>query len=158
MISSALTLYGRLQNSGLKFPWSNIKLFPGVPVSSQWKKSGHYYPTQICQFALSYWSKQVLLDLKTQNDIHRNANGKRQQSDSPEPRKTVYEDGLDVQSDDWQGPTMTRVIRDSCVHFESEITLPLNNDKGCWTYKNYTTLNNKTDLNALSPSPFWLLI
>ena len=44
--------------------------------------------------------------------------------------KTLYEDGLDVQSDDWQGSTVTRVIRDSCVHFESEITLPLNNDIG----------------------------
>ena len=44
--------------------------------------------------------------------------------------KTIYENGLDVQSDDWQGASMTRVIRDSCVHFESEVTLPLNNDKG----------------------------
>ena len=44
--------------------------------------------------------------------------------------KTVYENGLDVQSDKWKGSSMTRVIRDSCVHFESELTLPLNNDKG----------------------------
>ena len=50
--------------------------------------------------------------------------------ESPFISKTIYENGLDVQSDDWQGSSMTRVIRDSCVHFESEITLPLNNDKG----------------------------
>ena len=110
------------------------QIFLGVPVSSQWKKSGHYYPTQICQFALSYWSKQVLLDLKRkktkEKGFPRNKNNKRQPSASPDAQKTMYEDGVDVQSDDWQGSAMTRVTRDSCVHFESEITLPLNNDKG----------------------------
>ena len=50
--------------------------------------------------------------------------------ESPSVSKTIYENGLDIQSDDWQGASMTRVIRDSCVHFESEITLPLNNDIG----------------------------
>ena len=44
--------------------------------------------------------------------------------------KTIYENGLDIQSDEWKGSSMTRVIRDSCVHFESELTLPLHNDKG----------------------------
>ena len=111
-----------------------MKIFSGVPVSSQWKKSGHYYPTQICQFALSYWSKQALLDLKTkktqEKGLPRNKNDKPQLSSSPDTRKTMYEDGVDVQSDDWRGASMTRVIQDSCVHFESEITLPLNNDKG----------------------------
>ena len=48
----------------------------------------------------------------------------------PDLSKTIYEDGLDVQSDDWKGSSITRVITDSCVHFESEIVLPLNNDKG----------------------------
>ena len=114
------------------------KHFSGVPISSQWKKEGHYYPTQICQFALSHWSKQILLEKKTSKGEEHNAelpNTKFKRfhqkiSESSEVRKTIYEDGLDVQSDDWQGSTMTRVIRDSCVHFESEITLPLNNDKG----------------------------
>ena len=108
----------------------------GVPVSSQWKKDGHYYPTQICQFALSYWSKQVLLDKKLGSEkiktVDNKSKGFRPKvSESHQSiSKTVYENGLDVQSDEWKGSSMTRVIRDSCVHFESELTLPLDNDKG----------------------------
>jgi len=30
-----------------------------VPVSSQWKSDGYYYPTQIAQYALSHYSKYV---------------------------------------------------------------------------------------------------
>ena len=51
-------------------------------------------------------------------------------SESYEAQKTIYENGVGVQSDNWQGSTMTRVIRESCVHFEAEMTLPINNDKG----------------------------
>ena len=108
----------------------------GVPVSSQWKKDGHYYPTQICQFALSYWSKQVLLDKKLGSEkietVDNKSRGFRPKVSESHHSifKTVYENGLDVQSDKWKGSSMTRVIRDSCVHFESELTLPLNNDKG----------------------------
>lgn len=29
----------------------------GVPISSQWNKSGHIYPIQVAQFGLSHWSK-----------------------------------------------------------------------------------------------------
>ena len=112
--------------------------FLGVPVSSQWKKEGHYYPTQICQFGLSYWSKEVLLEKKMNQAkggdgelVNTKLKGFHPRIlESPSISKTIYENGLDVQSDDWQGASMTRVIRDSCVHFESEITLPLNNDKG----------------------------
>ena len=119
---------------------NHIKPFSGVPISSQWKKDGHYYPTQICQYALSYWSKQVLLDKKMNKEKGENIDltdikskgfhTKSSESPTSATLKTVYENGLDVQSEDWQGSSMTRVIRDSCVHFESEITLPLNNDKG----------------------------
>ncbi|KAI1301406.1 D-glucuronyl C5-epimerase [Halotydeus destructor] len=31
----------------------------GVPVSSQWKADGHYYPVQIAQFGLSHFSKNL---------------------------------------------------------------------------------------------------
>ena len=31
----------------------------GVPVSSQWKPSGHIYPIQVGQFGLSHFSKWV---------------------------------------------------------------------------------------------------
>ena len=31
----------------------------GVPVSSQWKPSGHIYPIQVGQFGLSYFSKWI---------------------------------------------------------------------------------------------------
>ena len=122
----------------IRFSFTFFKHFLGVPVSSQWKKEGHYYPTQICQFGLSYWSKQVLLEKKMRHaegeDVElesTNSNGFQSRAlESPSVSKTIYENGLDFQSDDWQGASMTRVIRDSCVHFESEITLPLNNDKG----------------------------
>ena len=113
------------------WPISNL----GVPVSSQWKKDGHYYPTQICQFALSYWSKQVLLDKKMGQDKNENVENKSKgfrpkMSESHNTiSKTIYENGLDIQSDEWKGSSMTRVISDSCVHFESELTLPLHNDK-----------------------------
>ena len=106
-------------------------------MSSQWKKDGHYYPTQICQFALSYWSKQVLLDKKTGQDDTETLDNKSKgfrpklsESHHNNIAKTVYENGLDIQSEEWKGSSMTRVIRDACVHFESELTLPLDNDRG----------------------------
>ena len=52
------------------------------------------------------------------------------QSKAAQLLKTTYENGDDIQSEDWEGSSVTRVIRDACVHFESEITLPINNDKG----------------------------
>jgi len=33
----------------------------GVPVSTQWNPHGYYYPTQIAQFGLSHYSKNVIL-------------------------------------------------------------------------------------------------
>ena len=44
----------------------------GVPVSTQWESQGYYYPTQIAQFGLSHYSKNLT---------------------EPEPRHTVLEDG-----------------------------------------------------------------
>ena len=115
-------------------PLINIFL-TGVPVSSQWKKEGHYYPTQICQFALSYWSKQVILEKKLMKEREKIAElsdnkSKGFQSKAAQLLKTTYENGDDIQSEDWEGSSVTRVIRDACVHFENEIILPINNDKG----------------------------
>ncbi|XP_023036853.1 D-glucuronyl C5-epimerase isoform X2 [Drosophila willistoni] len=36
-----------------------ISAAEGVPVSIQWQKSGYFYPTQIAQFALSHYSKNL---------------------------------------------------------------------------------------------------
>jgi len=33
----------------------------GVPVSTQWNPHGYYYPTQIAQFGLSHYSKNLTL-------------------------------------------------------------------------------------------------
>jgi hypothetical protein len=35
----------------------SVSLIHGVPISSQWKPSGHIYPIQVCQYGLSYFSK-----------------------------------------------------------------------------------------------------
>ncbi|XP_066998204.1 D-glucuronyl C5-epimerase [Anabrus simplex] len=44
----------------------------GVPVSTQWESQGYYYPTQVAQFGLSHYSKNLT---------------------EPEPRRKVLEDG-----------------------------------------------------------------
>lgn len=44
----------------------------GVPVSTQWESQGYYYPTQIAQFGLSHYSKNLT---------------------EPEPRRKNVEDG-----------------------------------------------------------------
>ncbi|XP_061396807.1 D-glucuronyl C5-epimerase B [Musca vetustissima] len=36
-----------------------ISAAEGVPISTQWEKRGYYYPTQIAQFALSHYSKNL---------------------------------------------------------------------------------------------------
>ena len=48
-----------------------IVIFLGVPVSTQWESQGYYYPTQIAQFGLSHYSKNLT---------------------EPEPRRTLLED------------------------------------------------------------------
>lgn len=61
----------------------------GVPVSTQWESQGYYYPTQIAQFGLSHYSKNLT---------------------EPEPRRKVLEDGSVVKPS-WivpHGASMTR--------------------------------------------------
>uniref|UniRef100_W8AM00 heparosan-N-sulfate-glucuronate 5-epimerase n=1 Tax=Ceratitis capitata TaxID=7213 RepID=W8AM00_CERCA len=36
-----------------------ISAAEGVPISTQWEKSGYFYPTQIAQFALAHYSKNI---------------------------------------------------------------------------------------------------
>ncbi|KAI5711010.1 hypothetical protein M8J76_012821 [Diaphorina citri] len=54
----------------------------GVPVTTQWDPNGYYYPTQIAQFGLSHYSKNLT---------------------EPEPKRTVLEDGDSIQGD-WVVP------------------------------------------------------
>lgn len=49
-----------------------ISASEGVPVSRQWGNQGYYYPTQIAQFGLSHYSKNLT---------------------KPEPQRKVIEDG-----------------------------------------------------------------
>lgn len=64
----------------------------GVPVSTQWESQGYYYPTQIAQFGLSHYSKNLT---------------------EPEPRRTVLEDAERDPLVHWVvpvGATLTRVL------------------------------------------------
>lgn len=54
-----------------------ISASDGVPISTQWEAQGYYYPTQIAQFGLSHYSKNLT---------------------DPEPRRKVIEDGDENQS------------------------------------------------------------
>ncbi|XP_063984404.1 D-glucuronyl C5-epimerase B isoform X2 [Diachasmimorpha longicaudata] len=61
----------------------------GVPMSTQWESQGYYYPTQIAQFGLSHYSKNLT---------------------EPEPHKKIIEDG-ERNKQNWivpQGSVMSR--------------------------------------------------
>ncbi|EDV38131.1 uncharacterized protein Dana_GF13803 [Drosophila ananassae] len=81
-----------------------ISAAEGVPVSTQWEKRGYFYPTQIAQFALSHYSKNLT---------------------EPEPRVRILEDA-DGNQIDWNTPrtsNMTRIwhhrFNTSIVQFET---------------------------------------
>lgn len=62
----------------------------GVPISTQWESQGYYYPTQIAQFGLSHYSKNLT---------------------EPEPIKKIIEDADKVKGD-WilsQGSLLKRI-------------------------------------------------
>ncbi|XP_070158324.1 D-glucuronyl C5-epimerase B isoform X1 [Polyergus mexicanus] len=62
----------------------------GVPISTQWESQGYYYPTQIAQFGLSHYSKNLT---------------------EPEPHRKIIEDSDKVKQN-WnvpQGSIMNRV-------------------------------------------------
>lgn len=68
----------------------------GVPVSIQWESQGYFYPTQIAQFGLTHYSKNLT---------------------EPEPRRKVLEDGKGVIAEWSIGPGVV-VVRshDLLVH------------------------------------------
>ena len=83
----------------------------GVPVSTQWDKAGYYYATQICQYALSHWSKALI---------------------SSDERILPLENGNQTVIDAYwtsQGSGINRVTNDKCVHFDQPMTLHLNGAK-----------------------------
>ncbi|KAK6634744.1 hypothetical protein RUM43_012146 [Polyplax serrata] len=49
-----------------------LSAIEGVPISTQWESKGYYYPTQIAQFGLSHYSKNLT---------------------EPEPKRKILEDG-----------------------------------------------------------------
>ena len=75
-----------------------VTAIDGVPISTQWDKNGYYYSTQIGQFALSHWSKNIL------------------KAATPSSPPTVLENGDSVEGK-WRGD-VTRVLTDKCVHFD----------------------------------------
>ena len=80
----------------------------GIPVSTQWDKRGYYYATQICQYALSHWSKLL----------------------GDEEKATVIEDGNQTFFGAfWSGSVINRVSNDKCVHFDQPMTLHLDGVK-----------------------------
>lgn len=60
----------------------------GVPISTQWESQGYFYPTQIAQFGLSHFSKNLT---------------------EPEPRRKIIEDGDKAQAD-WVTPKNTSIL------------------------------------------------
>nr|ATU82814.1 secreted hypothetical protein [Pristhesancus plagipennis] len=52
-----------------------ISATEGVPVSTQWESSGYYYPTQVAQFGLAHYSKNLT---------------------EPEPRIKILDDGINI--------------------------------------------------------------
>ncbi|XP_034102399.1 D-glucuronyl C5-epimerase B [Drosophila albomicans] len=84
-----------------------ISAAEGVPVSTQWEKRGYFYPTQIAQFALAHYSKNLT---------------------EATPRQHVLEDADGNQSMEWTTPktsNMTRIwhhkFNTSIVQFETTI-------------------------------------
>lgn len=59
-----------------------VSAMEGVPISTQWEVQGYFYPTQIAQFGLSHYSKNLT---------------------EPEPRRRLVEDGKSILGD-WLVP------------------------------------------------------
>lgn len=66
-----------------------ISATEGVPLSTQWEVQGYYYPTQIAQFGLSHFSKNLT---------------------EPEPRRRIVEDGDDNIAE-WTVPMGSNLTR-----------------------------------------------
>lgn len=66
-----------------------VSAIDGVPISTQWESQGYYYPTQIAQFGLSHYSKNLT---------------------APEPRRKVIEDG-EKELANWYVPSGCSIVR-----------------------------------------------
>lgn len=77
-----------------------IVIFLGVPVSIQWESQGYYYPTQIAQFGLSHYSKNLT---------------------EPEPRRTLLEDAERDLLAHWVVPNGASVSRILDAHTGSHV-------------------------------------
>ncbi|ALC42166.1 Hsepi [Drosophila busckii] len=94
-----------------------ISAAEGVPVSTQWEKRGYFYPTQIAQFALAHYSKNLT---------------------EPAPRVHVLEDA-DSNQLEWSTPKTSNMSRiwhhkfntsivqfETTIGYESAISIQLN--------------------------------
>lgn len=66
-----------------------VSALNGVPISTQWESNGYHYPTQIAQFGLAHYSKNLT---------------------EPEPRRKNIEDG-DKELGKWVVPNGSNIIR-----------------------------------------------
>lgn len=93
-----------------------ISAAEGVPISTQWESQGYFYPTQVAQFGLSHYSKNLT---------------------EPEPRRKVVEDG-EKEIADWTSSLNSSFYRvfdrdvnshvisfATANHFESAVSVAL---------------------------------
>uniref|UniRef100_A0A0K8SUY8 heparosan-N-sulfate-glucuronate 5-epimerase n=1 Tax=Lygus hesperus TaxID=30085 RepID=A0A0K8SUY8_LYGHE len=79
-------LYFENYNVELRERVKCISATEGVPVSTQWESNGYYYPTQVSQFGLAHYSKNLT---------------------EPEPRIKVLDDGISSFGN-WSGDKVSR--------------------------------------------------
>ncbi|EZA59450.1 hypothetical protein DMN91_010920 [Ooceraea biroi] len=83
----------------------------GVPISTQWESQGYYYPTQIAQFGLSHYSKNLT---------------------EPEPHRKLIEDSDKVKQN-WnvpQGSIITRVYDEQVNSYVLKFATPETSSSG----------------------------
>lgn len=83
----------------------------GVPISTQWESQGYFYPTQIAQFGLSHYSKNLT---------------------EPEPHRKIIEDS-EKHTQEWaipQGSYVARVYDKSVGSFVLKFATPETSSSG----------------------------
>lgn len=76
-----------------------VSAITGVPISTQWESQGYHYPTQIAQFGLAHYSKNLT---------------------EPEPRRKVIEDA-NKELAKWTVPEGSSILRTFDVNLDSWI-------------------------------------
>lgn len=87
--SRGLFMYFENYNVEVRDRVKCISAAEGVPISTQWEKRGYFYPTQIAQFGLSHYSKNLT---------------------EPDPRRKIIEDADGTQTE-WITPQHSNVTR-----------------------------------------------